>query len=112
MGSSSFTARVVPGTSATTIALYGELDMATLPILEEHLVQVEADGAAAIVIDLVELTFIDSVGLRAFLSARERAEANSRKLVVLGTKPELRRVFELAGVESLLESEDIAVLYP
>jgi anti-anti-sigma factor len=111
MGFAPFTARVEPGTSATTIALSGELDMATVPILEEHLVQAESGGVAAIVIDLVDLTFIDSVGLRAFLAARERAEANGRQLLMFGAKPQVRRVFEITGKESLLESENIAVLY-
>jgi anti-sigma B factor antagonist len=109
MGSAPFTARVEPGTSATTIALSGELDMATVPILEEHLVRAEADGVAAIVIDLVEVTFIESVGLHAFVAARERAEANGRQLLLFGVKPELRRVFELTRTEFLLESESIAV---
>lgn len=111
MGFAPFTARVEPGSSATTIALSGELDMETVPILEEHLVRAEADGVAAIVIDLVELTFIESVGLRAFLAARERAEANGRQLLLFGAKPQVRRVFELTGKESLLESGNIAVLY-
>jgi anti-sigma B factor antagonist len=111
MGSAPFTARVLPGTSVTTIALSGELDMATVPILEEHLVRVEADGVEAIVIDLVELTFIESVGLHAFLAAREPAEANGHQLFLFGVKPELRRVFELTRTEFLLESENIAVLY-
>ena len=112
MGSAPFTARVLPGTVETTIALSGELDMATVPILEEHLVRIEADGVTSIVIDLVELTFIESVGVRACLSARKRAKQNSRELLFLGAKPELRRVFELAGAESLLESKNIAILYP
>jgi anti-anti-sigma factor len=112
MGFAPFTARVEPGSSATTIALSGELDLETVPILEERLVQVEADGVAAIVIDLVELTFIESEGLRAFLAARERAEANGRQLLLFGAEPQVRRVFELTGKESLLEAENIAVLYP
>jgi anti-sigma B factor antagonist len=111
MGFAPFTARVLPGASATTIALSGELDMATVPILEEHLVRAEADGVAAIVIDLVEVTFIESVGLHAFVAARKRAEANGRQLFLFGVKPELRRVFELTRTEFLLESENIAVLY-
>lgn len=110
MGFAPFTARVEPGTSATTIALSGELDMATAPILEEHLVQAESDGVPAIVIDLVDLTFIDTVGLRALLAARERAEANGRQLLMFGAKPQVRRVFEITGKEPPLASENIAVL--
>jgi anti-sigma B factor antagonist len=108
MGSAPFTARVLPGTSATTIALSGELDMATVPILQESLTRTEADGVAAIVIDLVELTFIDSTALHVFVTARERAEANGRQLLLFGVRPELRRLFALTRTEFLLESENIA----
>ena len=110
MGFAPFTARVLPGTSVTTIALSGELDMATVPILEEHLGRVEADGAEAIVIDLLEVSFIESVGHHAFLAARERAEANGHQLFLFGVRPELRRVFELTRTEFLLMSETIAGL--
>ena len=90
----------------------GELDMATVPPLQENLVRTEADGVTAIVIDLVELTFIESSALHAFVAARERAEASGCQLLLFGAKPEVRRVFELTGKESLLESLNIAVLYP
>jgi anti-sigma B factor antagonist len=106
MGFAPFTARVLPGTSATTIALSGELDVSTIPILEEHLVSVEADGVTAIVVDLVELTFIESLGVRALVAARERAFANGRQLVLFGAKANVRRVFELTGTDFLLEGED------
>jgi anti-sigma B factor antagonist len=111
MGSAPFIARVEPGRGATTIALSGELDMSTVPILEEHLVQAEADGVAAIVIDMVELTFMESLGVHAFVAARKRADASGRQLLLVGAKPTVRRVFELTGTDSLLTSENIAALY-
>jgi anti-sigma B factor antagonist len=112
MGSAPFSARIVPGSVETTIALSGELDAATVPILQETLVRIEADGVTSIVVDLVELTFIESMGVRACLDARQRAKQHSREVLFFGANPELRRVFELAGAESLLESKHIAILYP
>lgn len=112
MGSAPFTARVSPGTSATTIALSGELDISTVPILQETLVRAEADGVAAIVIDLVDLTLIESSALQAFVAAHERAEATGCQLLVFGAKPDVRRVFELTGQASLLERLNVEVLYP
>ena len=109
MGFEVFTASVEAGDGATTkIALSGELDLETVPILEEYLVRVESDGARAIVVDLQELTFIGTVGLRAFLAARARAEANGRQLLLVGANPPVRRVFELTGKESLLDGENVA----
>lgn len=111
MGFEVFTAQVESGGGATKIALSGELDLETVPILEEYLGRAEAQAVAAIVIDLRELTFMESVGLRAFLAARERAEANGRQLLLVGAKEPVRRVFELTGQESLLMSESIAEVY-
>lgn len=42
------------------------------------------------------------MSLRLFLTARDRAEANGRQLVLTVAGPPVRRVFELTGFESLL----------
>jgi anti-anti-sigma factor len=52
------------------LALRGELDMATARKLEEHLMVVEQDGVGAVLLDLRDLTFVDSTGLHTFLKAR------------------------------------------
>lgn len=108
MGFEVFTAQVESGRGATKIVLSGELDMATAPILEEHLVRVESDGATAILVDLRELTFLDSTGLHAVLAARNRAEANRRQLLLIGATAPVRRVFELTGQDLLLDGENVA----
>jgi anti-sigma B factor antagonist len=108
MGSAPLTARVLPGRSVTTIALSGELDMGTVTILEEHLVRAESEGATAILIDLRELTFMDSTGLHAFLAARNRAEMTGRQLLLIGAKAPVRRVFEITGQDVLLDDENVA----
>jgi anti-sigma B factor antagonist len=47
-----------------TILATGELDIATVPVLEEAFDAALASGAARIVVDLGGVTFIDSTGLR------------------------------------------------
>ncbi len=49
----------------------------------------------------------DTMSLRLFLTARDRAEANGRQLVLTGAGPPVRRVFELTGFESLLVDQDV-----
>ncbi len=108
MGFTPFTARIEPDRSATTIALSGELDMASAPILEEQLARAESDGATAILIDLRELTFINSTGLHVFLAARNRAETNGRQLLLIRAIAPVRRMFELTGQSFLLDDEEVA----
>jgi anti-anti-sigma factor len=74
--------------TATVLALAGELDLATTPLLGEALDGLNGNGA--IVLDLGELTFIDSYGLHAIFGrvdrhdlALARPRANVRRLLAL-----------------------------
>ena len=88
------------------VALRGELDMVTVPALEHHLEPFANDGVSAVLLDLRELTFIDSSGLHALVRASERAKASGHRLILIGTRPSARRLFELTGTEHLLDDQD------
>jgi anti-sigma B factor antagonist len=106
-----FTARTESRNGVASIALTGELDMATVPVLQEHLAHFEGDGGVAIMLDLRELTFLDCSALRAFLAARDRARTNGHRLILVGAGQPARRLFELTGMEFLLdEQEAVSVL--
>jgi anti-sigma B factor antagonist len=104
--SSEFTAEVEWRTGVARVALGGELDMMTVPILAEQLERSEQDGIVALVLDLRNLTFVDSSGLHAFLRARKRAEANGHRLLLIGATQETRRLFELTGTEYLMDGQE------
>jgi anti-sigma B factor antagonist len=89
-----------------TIALRGELDMATAPILADNLAPFEGNGVSTIVLDLQDLTFIDSSGLLAFLEARRRAMSNGHRLLLSEPSPVARRLIELTGTQSLLDEQE------
>jgi anti-sigma B factor antagonist len=89
------------------IALAGELDAATVPVLDERMAAFEGDGVSAIMLDLRELTFIDSSGLLAFLQARTRAEANGHRLVLVGASPAVRHLFAATRTETLLGDDEV-----
>ena len=101
-----FTAQINSRNGVASIALRGELDLATVPDLEGHLVSFESDGVSAIMLDLRELTFLDSVALHSLIRARERAETNGRQLILVGARPTARRLFELTCTEYLLDDRD------
>jgi anti-sigma B factor antagonist len=89
-----------------TIALSGELDMATAPILSEDLAPFEGNGASTIVLDLRDLTFIDSTGLHALVEARSRAVSFGDRLLLSGASPAARRLMELTGTLFLLDDAE------
>jgi anti-sigma B factor antagonist len=101
-----FTAQITSRNGVASIALRGELDSATVPDLEGHLAPFESNGVSAIMLDMRELTFIDSVALHSLVRARERAKMNGQQLILVGARPTARRLFELTCTEYLLDDRD------
>jgi len=102
----SFDLRVVHNGSSTHIAPCGELDIATTPELEKALAQATADRVSEIVLDLRELSFMDSSGLRALAQANTRAEASGVALSIIRGPRQIERVLEISGLRSLLPLVD------
>ncbi len=89
----------------TVIALTGELDLGTVSQLEAELEHAE-QSAFISVLDLRELTFMDSSGLRVILMAAERARGSGRRFVVVRGPDTVNRVFQVTGTEEHLEIVD------
>jgi anti-anti-sigma factor len=85
------------GPDTTVLTLSGELDIASAPALRRALDDFEASAASRLVIDLTQVTFMDSTGLRALLLARQRADAADQELALCPGPYQVQRVFELSG---------------
>jgi anti-anti-sigma factor len=81
--------------------LHGELDIATAPELVEMLARLRRHNHP-VVLDLAQVTFIDSTGLTTLLDAQFQAESNGWSFSVRRPSPVVKRLFELAGVARLL----------
>jgi anti-sigma B factor antagonist len=79
------------------LALRGELDVATVPRLADPLREAIAAGKTAVVIDLGELTFLDSTGLMVLLNALRRVVRQGGNLVIVCTNPTVLRLFDITG---------------
>jgi anti-anti-sigma factor len=89
------------------IAVRGEVDLATAPLLASSLDAVRGDGATELLVDLSGVTFMDSTGLRLLIVWSDAARQDGFSLrvsVAPGSMP--RRLFELAGVLSILQIVD------
>src|SRR3954471_24316700 len=92
----------------------GELDVAGTPLLEDALAEVSGHaGVVAVVVDLSQLDFMDSSGLRAVVLADRRlADDGLRFALVPGGEP-VQRVFELTRMtERLTWVDDPAQALP
>jgi len=89
-----------------TLALSGELDLATAPTLEVDMRAACEAGAGELLLDLTDLGFIDSTGLRAVLVGRMMCEEHQCSYRLLPGGPQVQRLFELAGVLEQLPFTD------
>lgn len=81
------------------LTLAGELDMATAPLLSEALDGL--DGGSAVILDLGEVTFVDSHGLRAIFGY-----AATHELILARPHPHIVRVLSLTKSERVLRIEE------
>jgi anti-anti-sigma factor len=89
-----------------TVSLKGELDLSSVGKVEEELERVEKDGPSVLVLDLSQLSFLDSTGLRAVVTADERARSGGRRLVIVRGPDPVQRVFAITRLEERLEMVD------
>jgi anti-anti-sigma factor len=90
------------------LAVEGEVDLATVGMLERPLVGL-CRRSEAVTVDLRRVRFLDCVGLRALLRLNEEgAEHGCRVGFIQGPEP-VARVFELTGMGRQLEFIDAAV---
>jgi anti-sigma B factor antagonist len=80
------------------LTLGGELDLATVPLLQEQL-DPAVRGRGAVVVDLSGLRFIDSSGLQMLAQAELKLRASGGQLVLVRGSRAVCRVFELAGLD-------------
>lgn len=88
----------------------GSLDTGTAGVLEAHLDRLLADeGVTTVVLDLKDLAFITSAGLRVIIATRKRLAARDGSVVIGNPQPQVAKVFAivmaLPGV-SVFENDD------
>jgi anti-sigma B factor antagonist len=84
------------------LILSGELDIATAPRVEEAARAMLAHGVSRLVIDLRELTFIDSSGLRMLIMLSDLAASDAWTLGLIRPADRPLSVFEITGADENL----------
>ena len=86
------------------VALEGELDLATAPSVRgavDDLLDRHRPGE--LVMDLAGVTFLDSSGLAVVLGRYRRLEGTGRSMRIVGARPVVRSVLEVAGVGQIMQ---------
>ena len=91
--------------AAVVVRVSGEVDIQTSPILDSHLQQVLGEGVASIVVNLAEVTFLDSTGLSVLVAGLKRCQGAGGTLQVVSPRPHVQRIFEVTGLTDAFQVE-------
>ena len=91
---------------AAIFTVSGELDLRTSPELEERLGQAFNAGAELVILDLRQIEFMDSTGLRVLLASHQRAQETRRRFALVRGADQVERELTLTGVRDLLTVVD------
>ncbi|GAA1281751.1 hypothetical protein Psi02_37840 [Planotetraspora silvatica] len=80
------------------LALEGQLDYTNAEQLRERAVHLLADDHRSLILDLSELTFCDSTGIRILLALRTLITARGGSISVAGLGPRLLKIFQVTGL--------------
>lgn len=84
----------------------GRLDASTVSILEHALMRALRTTAKVIILDLSEVTYISSSGLRVLLTARRQLRDRRGQLILCALSQSVRDVFDMVGFTVLFEVAD------
>jgi anti-sigma B factor antagonist len=87
--------------SVATVAVKGELDVATSPELIAAIAALEP-GYEELVIDLSGCSFFASSGISVLLDENARAAAEGFRLVVVKAPPQVQRIFDLTSLDDMI----------
>jgi anti-sigma B factor antagonist len=89
-----------------TLTLVGELDIATVPRLQEAVQAALAGQPSELVIDLRPLGFLDSSGLRQMLMLADRAGEEGWELILVRPAEQVLAIFQVTRAEENLPFVD------
>ena len=88
---------LAPDRDRVTVRVSGEIDIATAGEVEKPLLELFDSGFDQVVLDLREVTFMDSSGIRVLIGAHQHAEARDATLSIVVGAARIRQALELSG---------------
>ena len=91
----------VPSSDGITVKVAGDIDLATADKLAESLEEAVAQ-AHEVRVDLADVTFLDSTGIRSLVQAYRSAQTRGGVFYVIGARQWVAKVLDVTGVGPLL----------
>lgn len=91
---------------ALIVSVKGKMDATTAPEFEKKISEFISQGDNTFVIELVDLDYISSAGLRSILSTTKKLKASDGKLLLAALKGVVKEVFEISGFNAIIPIYD------
>ena len=88
------------GTNELSVKPIGRIDVTSTPELENE-VNSEIDSISYLTVDMSEVNYISSIGLRALLSFQKKI-ATKGEMRIVNVKPEVLEIFKMVGFDKVL----------
>jgi stage II sporulation protein AA (anti-sigma F factor antagonist) len=89
--------------SVTVLYLRGKLNLEGCPVFDQTIATLPAGGK--VLLDLAQLEYVASAGLRLFLLAAKSSARTKGRLILCSLTPNVAQIFKLAGFSTFLEIE-------
>jgi len=90
-----------PSDDIGVVVLEGEIDIYSAPEFKEVLVNSIESGAHRVIVDLTEVTFIDSTTLGVLVSGAKRVRPRNGNLDIVCSDENIIRIFEITGLDRI-----------
>lgn len=84
-----------PRSDSRRVVLQGRLDTHTFDELDHRLAPILSSNLRVLVLDLADLEYISSAGIRSIFKARKAFEGRGGKVLVTNLQPQIRKVFDI-----------------
>ncbi|MFT6226450.1 MAG: anti-anti-sigma factor [Paracoccaceae bacterium] len=88
------------------LALSGRIDSATAPQFEAALLKQLVEQDNSVLVDLSEVDFVSSAGLRVFLVGAKKIKGLQVSMVLCAMDTNIRKVFAMSGFDRILDIVD------
>jgi anti-sigma B factor antagonist len=86
----------------TLVRLDGDLDTTSSPLAQDAINQIIDDGAKQLLVNLENVSFVSSTGLRVLLSTAKRLGSEAGSLKISNLNETVNEVFEISGFITIL----------
>lgn len=86
----------------------GEIDAFTAPTLREKLAEIELTEDLQVVLNLTDVSYMDSTGLGVFVGFYKSVNTSNAHLKLTGLSSRLKRLFDITGLDEIMDIQGMS----